>query len=210
MQAAWVDGDLSSAVIGHFTDGFESFALETGERNRPRSMFTSHTNDFETIPEPNDDSEEDPEAVANPDLMIHLRDIVSGFFTIDQGLLTDATSFISLGLDSIKSVGLARALRKQGHNIAAVELMKASTLRRLAVHLASGKSSPTKDSEKNSTLSQALQNIRNALPAERLKLSPDDDVQLFPTTTLQAGMLSQVSPVPPIVQTLNCATDRQF
>ncbi|KAG6905512.1 hypothetical protein DXG01_002281 [Tephrocybe rancida] len=111
---------------------------------------------------------------------------------IGEGLLIERVSFLTLGLDLIKPMGLARALRKLGHNIQAEEIMKYASLQmanRLgSSHLASG------DSSHLLVFSSAVEKIRQSFSTDDLRLSLSDQALLFPTTALQAGILTQVSP----------------
>lgn len=137
------------------------------------------------------DIEGDSEDITDPNLIIKLRRLIATFLGVEETLVMDTTSFISLGLDSIKSVGLSHSLKRQGHNVQAVELMKYTTLRKLAYRLVS-RGGATFRISNNQEFLQSLENIRKIFSTEELKLSSNDDVVLYPVTSLQAGMLSQV------------------
>lgn len=132
--------------------------------------------------------------VADLELLDELRQILSDFLGVDEALLTESVSFVSLGLDSIKSVGLARTLKRAGHDIRAEEIMKYACLRMLTSRLTSSHNVTCVSESPNNhnTLSTALARVRSSFVKDDFKLSSIDEVTLFPTTTLQAGMLSQV------------------
>ncbi|KAF6765263.1 hypothetical protein DFP72DRAFT_840165 [Ephemerocybe angulata] len=57
-----------------------------------------------------------------------LRVTVSEFLGVDSKVLHDSTSFISLGLDSIKAVGLAKRITKLGYKVTSTEVLKGATI----------------------------------------------------------------------------------
>ncbi|CAL1704680.1 unnamed protein product [Somion occarium] len=125
-----------------------------------------------------------------------LRKTISDFLRLDADLLTIDTSLIGLGLDSIRSVGLSRVIRAQGYKISSVDLMKYSTVRRLASFLVNQKTGNVDDarvsrSAEHPAFNQELASLQKAVDVDSCKLSSDDVVKIFPTTMLQAGMLSQ-------------------
>jgi aryl carrier-like protein len=143
-------------------------------------------------------SEEASESSARADTTIitDIRRTASEFLGVSGDVLTDSTSFVSLGLDSIKAVGLAKRINKLGYNVNSVEVLKASTIQKLA-EVISAKSS--RDEEKSqaqveSMFEATLASLRKKIDINSLKLSPGDNPGVYPATALQAGMLSQVSP----------------
>lgn len=124
-----------------------------------------------------------------------LRSTISDFLRIDPELLTVDASLVGLGLDSIRSVGLGRALRAQGFQLSSVQLMKYSTIRRMINFTTTEKSETFSSNEpsKTSAFDQEFMSLQQAFNVDSLKLASDDSVQIYPTTMLQAGMLSQVS-----------------
>lgn len=144
-----------------------------------------------------------------------LRRTISDFLRVDAGLLTVDTSLVGLGLDSIRSVGLGRAIRTQGFQLSSVQLMKYSTIRRMINFLAAEKNGGPKavtndKSSKTSAFEQELASLQQSLDVESFKLTPTDSVRVYPTTTLQAGMLSQVTPSSQLIFLAYCYVDCQF
>ncbi|KAF5380902.1 hypothetical protein D9615_004009 [Tricholomella constricta] len=192
IQAAWKEGDLDEDLVHNLVDEFEAIALDVGAGKTASHLadadapLTGIHADMEFV----DEVEEELELTFDSDLLLKLQHIVSDFLDINQRLMTETTSFISLGLDSIKSVGLSRVLKKLGYNIPAVELMKYCSLRTLTNRLAS-RNSISDDLDDQQAYSRAVTNIRSSFAESDIKLSSNDVVSLFPTTSLQAGMLSQ-------------------
>ncbi|KAI0647071.1 hypothetical protein C8Q79DRAFT_1000106 [Trametes meyenii] len=104
-----------------------------------------------------------------------IRETAAQFLRIDANLISEETSLLSLGLDSIKSVGLSRKFTTEGLPLTSADIMRLSTSRRLAAF---------------------IQQNKTTVDVAAVKISPEDDVNVFPTTTLQAGMLSQVRGCP--------------
>ncbi|KAG5645251.1 NRPS protein [Asterophora parasitica] len=191
IQAAWKEGELADDLVHGLIGSFEAIALDVGTGKLTDHVTGDHipVGGAPASKEPVDEVDGESEYTSDPTLLLELQGVVSGFLDINQRLLTETTSFISLGLDSIKSVGLSRVLKKLGHHITAVELMKYCSLRTLTNRLASRGSSLNDVDDQ--AYSRALTDIRTSFAGIDLKLSPTDVVELFPTTTLQAGMLSQ-------------------
>ncbi|KAF9013880.1 peptide synthetase [Cyathus striatus] len=197
IQAAWLEGDLPGTMITEFLESFEKVAIQlaSGEQSNisPSHYFRNglHREDEEG----NDKTEVDSDFVMNPDQADQLCTIVADFLNVDPKSIAKNTSFISLGLDSIKSVGLARALRKYNLKVSSVELMKNASIKKLGRYLESQSSEyvHAQEADRKRLYSLSLAGVRKAVAAEQLKLAPEDNVEVFPTTTLQAGMLTQAS-----------------
>lgn len=125
---------------------------------------------------------------------IPLREIVSNFFGLPSERLHPNTSFISLGLDSIQSVGLSRVLRQHGYSLKAADIMENPNLRTLAFLRARslGRSAQVEIEQGVHSLQKQREKIMASLDPSSCKLSIDDEVEIFPTTALQTGMISQV------------------
>ncbi|KAG6845337.1 NRPS [Tephrocybe sp. NHM501043] len=190
IQAAWKHGALDEFVIRKLLGDFESIVLDIGTGHilsHLSAMPPSTAKNFGTV---EGISEADDGIVSDPELLQGLRGAISEFLSINEGLLSDDISFIAVGLDSIKSVGLARRLKKLGHDIRAEEVMKYASLRMLTNRLVSGR--VTYDNFSGHTaFSSTVAKIRSSFSADDLKLSSTDEVIVFPTTSLQAGMLTQ-------------------
>ncbi|TFK76388.1 peptide synthetase [Pluteus cervinus] len=189
LQVAWLEDDEPVRLVSNLLKGFEPIVQRIGQGgglDTPGSI----------VPKP---QAAPPRAILenvtstdiiDPTIIPKLKEIVADFLRVDALLVADNTSLISLGLDSIKSVGLARTLGKAGFRVAAVDLMKYSSLVSLANLISS--SSEVLVSEGTEPSYQALlDDLRSIVDMETLKLSDDDRPAIFPTTTLQAGLLSQ-------------------
>ncbi|KAI5124379.1 hypothetical protein M0805_008982 [Coniferiporia weirii] len=139
-----------------------------------------------------DSDDEEIDSLGNVDHILEekVRTLVSQFLKIEIDQISATTSLFSLGLDSIKSVGLARELRRNELKITAMELMRRPFIRRIA----------TCQTENASVLSirnaedVLLREIRAEISKVNEKVVPlsgSDKVELYPVTALQAGMLSQ-------------------
>ncbi|PIL24012.1 non-ribosomal peptide synthetase [Ganoderma sinense ZZ0214-1] len=126
------------------------------------------------------------------DLVVEISAISSAFLRVDSNLIKAETSLLSLGLDSIKSVGLSRRLSSQDYRLSSADIMKLSTPIRLAAFIQRSKASkPSETCLSDAVFAAECAKLANALGLDTVKLSGDDSVKVYPTTILQAGMLSQ-------------------
>ncbi|EMD38714.1 siderophore biosynthesis enzyme [Gelatoporia subvermispora B] len=200
VQVAYTSQDLSSDIVDHLLDNFEGLALDLAqgsalnvETDSAAESGTALTSSEQTTQVTDIDAGE-IDAV-DEDLLLRLRKIVANFLQISVDLVTEGVSLVALGLDSIRSVGLSRVLRKEGIELASAEIMKLATPRRMAASAGKKISIPSTTKHKidayASSFARERDRIRAALDAASVSLSPDDEVDVFPVTTLQAGMLSQ-------------------
>lgn len=142
-----------------------------------------------------DESEEEPMGPVDEGLEAKIRAAVSRFLRIEEGTIANTVSLITLGLDSIKSVGLVRMLRQEGLKLTASELMRYPTIRRIAARQCSPENKPVDREERQAEamLNESLAEIKANFDLSSVKLREDDSVEVYPTTELQSGMLSQVS-----------------
>jgi len=127
--------------------------------------------------------------------LLPLREIVSIFFGFPSEQLHPNTSLISLGLDSIRSVGLSKILRLHGYSTNAADIMGNPSLQKLGILCARslGHSAQQVECDQGVLfLQKQCKRIKAILDPSVCKLSIDDEVEIFPTTALQAGMISQV------------------
>lgn len=132
---------------------------------------------------------------ANPELLDKLQYIIADFLQVQPTILAPSTSFISMGLDSIKSVGLSKVITMCGHPVSSTHVLRNASLQQLVSYILS--QSSNSDAEKDSGAARkSVVVVDKSITAEilghNIKLEDDDDVELFPTTALQSGMLSQV------------------
>lgn len=143
-----------------------------------------------------DHVEEDLGVGADAEDLVPLSEIVSNFFGVPLERLHPHTSLISLGLDSIRSVGLSKILRQHGYSASAADIMGNPILWKLGVSLARARSrghSVQAEIDRGIlSLQKQCERIKASLNPSTCKLSIDDEVEIFPTTALQTGMLSQV------------------
>lgn len=117
---------------------------------------------------------------------------VSEFFGVSPDYLLPTASLISVGLDSIRAVGLSRLLRQRGYTVTAADILRHPTLRQLSVFARpSGLVREGADDSSNDFFQRQLEELRGYVDPLAYKLCTEDEVSLFPTTELQAGMLSQ-------------------
>ncbi|KJA27343.1 hypothetical protein HYPSUDRAFT_63026 [Hypholoma sublateritium FD-334 SS-4] len=133
-------------------------------------------------------------AHANPELLDKLRYIIADFLQVQPTILAPSTSFISMGLDSIKSVGLSKVITMCGHPVSSTNVLRNASLQQLVSYILS--QSCNSDAEKDfDAARKSVVIVDKSITAEifshNIKFEDDDVVVLFPTTALQSGMLSQ-------------------
>ncbi|KAJ8701584.1 Non-ribosomal peptide synthetase [Pleurotus ostreatus] len=101
-----------------------------------------------------------------------LRHVIGDFLNVDPSLLKPDASLVSLGLDSLKSVGLSRTLRREGFPLSATQLMSGGSLSNLVALLES--KTPAETPSSIGTDTQAR--VCPSLDINEFKLSPSDCV----------------------------------
>lgn len=141
------------------------------------------------------DGAEEPGKTLGEHDSVTLRELVSKFFGFPSERLQPNTSLISLGLDSIQSVGLSKILRQHGYFLRAMDIMENPTLQELGVLCTRSldHSAQVEIEQGILSLQKRCENIKATLNPLTCKLSVDDEVEIFPTTALQNGMISQVT-----------------
>lgn len=134
----------------------------------------------------------DDDAEVDLTALVTLRVVVADFLEFSPSLLAPSTSFFSMGLDSIKSVGLAKSLKNAGFSITSTELLRNSTLKTLAKYLEPKKPSNQDYTEAENNLAGLSREVVAEVDKPSVRLGMDDLIHFYPTTALQAGMLSQV------------------
>lgn len=122
-----------------------------------------------------------------------VRKIIAQFLGVDPQRLWSRTSFIALGLDSIRSVGLSRALREEGYHVTAAELMKSACLAELESlpTLLQDAGRAQLESEAQDLFQEECRILESHFDVATCRFSDRDETRILPTTALQAGMLSQ-------------------
>ncbi len=196
-HAAFTSADISPALVHDILNRLEETAIRMSESDNwslPVSNGKAlHTSSHSALS--NGDSEGDGlplDVVVDDDILERIREIASRFLRIDAKLITGETSLLSLGLDSIKSVGLSRQLSKEGFALSSADIMRLSTPQRLAVQVQAKASAPQDGERMVLSFKEERDKLVREMDMVAIRLSEDDEVNVFPTTTLQAGMLSQV------------------
>ncbi|KAG2158199.1 uncharacterized protein EDB93DRAFT_1077366 [Suillus bovinus] len=122
-----------------------------------------------------------------------VRKIIAEFLGVDPQRLWSRTSFIALGLDSIRSVGLSRALKEEGYHVTAAELMKFACLAELESlpTLLQDPGRAQLELEAQDLFQEKCRTLESHFDVATCRFSDRDEVKILPTTALQAGMLSQ-------------------
>jgi aryl carrier-like protein/NRPS condensation-like uncharacterized protein len=122
-----------------------------------------------------------------------VRKIIAQFLGVEPQRLWSRTSFIALGLDSIRSVGLSRALREEGYHVTAGELMKSACLAELESlpMLLQDAGRAQLESEARDLFQEECRILESHFDVATCRFSDRDEARVLPTTALQAGMLSQ-------------------
>ncbi|KAF9464762.1 peptide synthetase [Collybia nuda] len=188
VQAAWTEFNFGSDVIARLMEEFEDVVLKIGAGDH--QMIGEEIKFSSQVAHIHGDMNESGEVIdVEPKTLQDLRRILSHFLGVDEHIVTDMTSLITLGLDSIKSVGLSRILRLQGYDVAANDLMKFSTLKKVGYHVTHPRVSSV--DVRDQFFSRTLATLRASIPLGQFQLAMSDQISVFPTTALQAGMLSQ-------------------
>jgi len=196
LQAAFYGDELQAANIESMLLQFESTARSVAVSGMSHVIIPrkSQVNQIESTPLVDTVTS----ACEDGDISLSLhpvRDIVARFLGVDPQQLSPRTSFIALGLDSIKSVGLSRALKEEGYHVTASELMRLACLAGLDSLQSEFQDAGRARSEveAQNLLREDCRTLESHFDVATCRFSDRDEVKIFPTTALQAGMLSQVS-----------------
>ncbi len=199
VHAAFTSSDISPSMVDGILGRLEETAMHIAQSSDWGWEWSSSGPSAPVhIPAPGPDgASEDAEDLSDVDDadVSNIRSIAAQFLRIDLDFIKNDTSLLSLGLDSIKSIGLSRKLSANGLALSSADIMRLATPVRLAAYLQKSKSSG--GGRVDSRLSDAefateCQKMEEALDMEAIKLSPEEQVRVYPTSVLQAGMLSQV------------------
>ena len=195
VRSSWLEADFPADFVENILSSFESSAAELAQNGSltPASTASSDRTLFNpTVNRNAQDSNHVPKAPihVDPEVAEKLRIVVCHFLAVDPAGVHNDTSFISLGLDSIRAIGLAKALKQvDGYQtISAVDIMQKPSIGDLA-----GRSSALDDTTEGEASAKPVG--RHALSlddidVEAAKLNVKDEIRVHPTTTLQAGLLS--------------------
>ena len=118
---------------------------------------------------------------------------LGAFLRIPTENLREESSLLSLGLDSLKAVTLAHRLRERGISIRPIDIIRAGSIRGVAAVSVGESERDTSSHEENG--SELDQLLWQDLSLESVRLGRDDKIEITAATALQAGMLSQVTPM---------------
>ncbi|EAU88504.2 peptide synthetase [Coprinopsis cinerea okayama7 len=185
VRAAWLDGLITQDHVADLLHGFEkvTLTLDKGEELPLPSRRSP-----EPVRKVNDDEDPSAQVLLDPVVVADLQQTICDFLEIPTAILTNRVSFISLGLDSIKAVGLAKRIRALGYDVSSTEILRASTLKRLARVVSNNKQ---KKEEPYEHYAQLVRQVEGYISKSEVQLSPEDEVKIIPSTALQSGMLSQ-------------------
>lgn len=198
LQAAFYDDGSQAANIESMLLQFESEARGVMTSGVPHAIVVpqkSLVNRAEpTPPVVTADGTHNSDGERNISVAMHsVRRIIAQFLGVDPQRLWSRTSFIALGLDSIRSVGLSRALKEEGYHVTAAGLMKSACLAEL-------ESLPTLfqdaggahlELEARDLFQKECRILESHFDVATCRFSDRDEARILPTTALQAGMLSQ-------------------
>ncbi|RPD66154.1 peptide synthetase [Lentinus tigrinus ALCF2SS1-7] len=197
VHAAFTSSDVSPSVVDDILGQLEETAVHIAQSSDWGWDLVGGGRSL-SVPSPAPDADapsESAEDLSDVDeaTVSSIRTIAAQFLHIDLDFVKNDTSLLSLGLDSIKSVGLSRKLTAAGLGLSSADIMRLSTPLRLAAYIQKAKST---GGQKDNHLSDAefaaeCQELEKALDTEAIKFSSEDAVKFYPTTVLQAGMLSQ-------------------
>jgi aryl carrier-like protein len=142
-----------------------------------------------------DDEGDDEGEEVEPEYLEKVTKLVAKFLKMDSSLLTPTSSLISFGLDSIKSVGLSRVLKRSGVNVPPMEVIRRPTVRSICLFESREIRGALRKEEKEAEnlIQYARESLLSHVNQVQILLSDTDKLETYPTTTLQSGMLSQVS-----------------
>ncbi|KAH7889359.1 hypothetical protein F5I97DRAFT_1801464 [Phlebopus sp. FC_14] len=198
VQAAYYDdGGYLASKVDQILTRFESVLLNV-LKNVPIPSVVTLDRPEGTVPArvsvPPQTLDEEGEGVEDVTLDLEpLQEIVSQFLGVAPQSVHPRMSFISLGLDSIRSVGLAKMLRQHGYTVTAADIMKRPSLQKLGVlFMRSPDRALIEETDGADTfLRNEHERLFTRVDPSSFKLSMDDVVNVYPTTALQSGMLSQ-------------------
>lgn len=211
VHAAYSQSDISTSKVNEIVSKLESTAMQIAERDPIKPIngglsSTFHGDDRRVFKVP--PSLEDESYLAYDEKIFkQLVSIVSRFLSIDEHLITADTSLIALGMDSIRSVGLSRALRQEGITLSSADIMRTDTPRKMAGLVTGNISAEARLQVQmqrvDAAFKEQCETLRRYLSPDNLRLAADDEVEVIPATTLQTGMLTQVRCLSPLNQMRN-------
>ena len=198
VHAAFTSADISPSVVDGILGQLEETAVHIAQSSDwGFELSGSSRNLLVQSPAPDaDEASEGTEDLSDVDdaTVSSIRTIAAQFLRIDQDFVKNDTSLLSLGLDSIKSVGLSRKLSANGLGLSSADIMRLSTPLRMAAYIQKIRSAGSRavESLSDAEFAAECRKLEEALDMEAIKLSAEDAVRVYPTSILQAGMLSQV------------------
>lgn len=119
-----------------------------------------------------------------------VRDVIAGFTTVPASDIKRGTSIYRLGLDSINAVQVATALRKQGFEVSAGDVLMHPSIRELAAHIDTLGSKAAKAEKKSFDFSAFETQWKDAVLAKLDESARSSVATIHPCTPVQSGMLA--------------------
>ncbi|QRV86118.1 condensation domain protein [Ceratobasidium sp. AG-Ba] len=132
-----------------------------------------------------------------PDLALEktLAEIVAPLLDVGHSSIGPTSSLVALGLTSLKAVALARKLKDSNIVISAVDIIQADNIQGISAQCTHRSTKSGNSDEGQQWLDALHQELKTELQADKLRLTAKDEPRLLCATALQAGMLSQRSPL---------------
>jgi ferricrocin synthase len=198
VHAIWIPSFITRETGAEVVDSFENAVIEFAEGSTGVDSIQEDGCPSPTVPLYIGIEEIPQLSTQEPDhdTLVRLQSLLSQFLGVSDDLLAEDASLAALGVDSIKSVGLSRILREEGYIIRPSDILKAPSVHDLALLVITDSRIDHSADQKGETYySRSLSSLQSLFPSEtkeRLKLSENDSIKIFPVTALQAGMLTQV------------------
>lgn len=197
-HSAYTESDISPELVRRIISDVETMAIALAREDFYQlesfkgSKGSKNTSNGVTNDEDSDD--DDAEEVIEPEYLEKVMKLVSRFLKVDRATLQPTSSLISFGLDSIKSVGLSRALKKVDVNIPPMDVIRRPNVRSICLHESREIRGMLRkeDKEAHNLIQYARETLLPHVNQVQILLSVTDKLEIYPTTTLQSGMLSQV------------------
>jgi len=188
---------ISTDLVSEIMDSFEALALNPADLNSvaidavEASVDSSHVS-HSSVGVPFARSQ----GGVSDNVTREILRVAVDFLGVNPSIMAPSTPLISLGLDSIKAVGLAKRINKLGYKVTSTDVLRAASIDRLAQVIGAKPSQADQNSGAGDGAYDAMKRkILDKVDINSLKLCPDDEPAVHPATALQSGMLSQVSPL---------------
>jgi hypothetical protein len=184
LRVGYSDVDVEEEEVGEVFSRMEQVVKDL----LSASSSTSSSSRLDELLTPKEGPKEDQpvDEVLEESLLSTIR----SYLKLDSSVpCTPLTSFISLGLSSLRAIGLAKALTKEsGKRFAAIDVVQKDSVRGL-VHMLVSSESHDEDVEEVNDVTEMM---RQDILEHDVLLDDGDSVVIGGCTSLQSGMLTQV------------------